>query len=200
MLSWAYLMGTILVLAAPFLFFTLRNFGRFPENKEFVENIPRNVLTAFNLSAGLPLLGAAALSGLTDLGHQGYLGWVFAAVVLQVVCVSIWLRGWWRWWCLVTVVGVNGRLILRWVAGRRRGRRPRSRSWPAAIAIVLVSLRVGHHERVVLNRRQLGIPFDHVGQPSLVDLTELLPFEQTLIPEAIAVSEGGELFGQHRAR
>jgi hypothetical protein len=89
-------MGTILVLAAPFLFFTLKNFGRFPENREFVENFPRNILTAFNLSAGLPLLGAAALSGLTDLGRLGYLGWTCAAVALQVVCVSIWLRGWWR--------------------------------------------------------------------------------------------------------
>jgi hypothetical protein len=96
LLSWAYLMGTLLLVVAPLLFFSLRDFGQFPENKEFVANIPRNILTAFNLSAGLALFGAGVLSGLTDLGQLGYLGWTCAAVALQVVCVSIWLRGWWR--------------------------------------------------------------------------------------------------------
>jgi hypothetical protein len=96
LLSWACLMGTIGVLVAPLLFFSLRNFGRFPENREFVAGIPRNTLTAFNFSAGLALLGAATVSGLTDLGHLGYAGWTCAAVVLQVISVSIWLQGWWR--------------------------------------------------------------------------------------------------------
>lgn len=96
LLSWACLMGINLVVVAPYLFFSLRDFDQFPENKEFIANLPRYILAAFNLSAGLPLLGAGVLSGLTDLGHLGYFGWTCAAVVLQVVTVSIWLRGWWK--------------------------------------------------------------------------------------------------------
>lgn len=96
LLSWACLMCTILVVAGSILFSTLRDFDQFPENKEFVANIPRHILPAICLSGGLPLLGAAVLSGLTDLGHLGYFGWTCVAVVLQVVTVSVWLRGWWK--------------------------------------------------------------------------------------------------------
>jgi hypothetical protein len=96
LLSWACLMCTILLITASILFFTLRDFDRFHENKEFTANIPRHTLAAFSFSAGSPLLAAAALFGLTDLGHLGYFGWTCAAVALQVVTVSIWLRGWWK--------------------------------------------------------------------------------------------------------